>query len=233
MDKLKRMKTILAVGFVVISGTVCVAVSCGEWGDDRIVLEKQEAPELTSVPTEAVDTEEFPAGEAGAEVTVSPNEQKAEIRVHVCGAVVREGVYTLSGGSRVTDGIAAAGGFLETADTAYLNLAAFLADGQKVYVPTREETSALSAEERLSGDAERMTTPEGETSAEKETQLVNLNTATLAELMTLSGIGEAKAASIIQYREKVGPFRTIEDLKNVSGIGDGMFARVKENITVE
>ena len=196
----------------------------------QIVLEK--GTDTTAFETEtAQETAMLP------EVTeeVQPTEEVNEVLyVHVCGAVEAEGVYSLPAGSRVLDGIAAAGGFCETADTAYHNLASRLSDGQKVYVPTKQETSMLSVTERVAGT-------EGTPGSEKQSdsgkaaagEPVNLNTAGLEELMTLSGIGEAKAESILQYREKVGPFQSIEELKNVSGIGDAMFERVKAYIVVE
>jgi competence protein ComEA len=140
----------------------------------------------------------------------------------------------LPSGSRLTDGITAAGGFAEEADTSFHNLAAYLQDGQKVYVPTKEEVKDLSVEDRLAHDA----LPKTETGIAGQTgtgtnKKVNLNTADVSELMTLSGVGQSKAESIIQYRTRVGTFSDIEELKNVTGIGDAMFERIKEYITVD
>ena len=214
MDKKKKMKLMLAACFVVFCGVGYLGIR--ERGREQIVLEK--GPQATEAPVETT---------AGS-MTDTPDKQ---VYVHVCGAVVNEGVYALPAGSRVADGIAAAGGFSDAADTVYHNLAALLSDGLRVYVPTVEETKDLSVPERTLtvGDTGGI----GTLTDEKETGKVNLNTAGLEELMTLSGIGEAKAQSIIQYREKVGPFQSIEEIKNVSGIGDAMFERVRESIIAE
>ena len=234
MDKKKKWKPVLAVCFVVLCGVGYLGIrGMGQHGE-QIVLEK--ASEGTELQTEAgdgttklsEDVGEEPAKEPQAEVTKTPNRQ---VVVHVCGAVVNEGVYALPAGSRVSEGIAAAGGFSETADTVYHNLAAILSDGQKVYVPTAEETKDLSVPDRTSSGDD--VGSGGEPSGDAGPKKVNLNTAGLEELMTLNGIGEAKAKSILQYREKVGPFQSIEEIKNVSGIGDAMFERVRESIIVE
>lgn len=233
MDKKKKIKPVLAVCFVVLCGVGYLGMRRAGQAGEQIVLEK--ASEDTRLPAETGDgtTKAPQAQEVFGETAGVPSAETTEkqVYVHVCGAVVSEGVYALRAGSRVSDGIAAAGGFSETADTTYHNLAALLSDGQKVYVPTVEETKALSVPDRTASAEDDGA---GEVSSgETGTKKVNLNTAGLQELMTLSGIGEAKAKSILQYREKVGPFRSIEEIKNVSGIGDAMFERVRESIIVE
>lgn len=234
MDKKQKIKPVLAVCFVVLCGVGYLGIRQEGQDKEQIVLEK--ASEECKTPTETGDgTAKMPQTTsedretAGASTGGRPGEET--LCVHVCGAVVTEGVYTLRSGSRVADGIAAAGGFSEAADTAYHNLAARLLDGQKVYVPTVEETKELSVPERgalTNGGGAGVSLP-----GENGTKKVNLNTADMEELMTLNGIGEAKAKSILQYREKVGPFQSVEELKNVSGIGDAMFERVRESIIVE
>ena len=236
MDKKKKLKPVLAVCFVVLCGVGYLWIRGIGQSGERIVLEK--ASEGTELQAEAgngttkrpADVGEEPATEPQA-TGASAETPNRQVVVHVCGAVAKEGVYALPEGSRVADGIAVAGGFSDTADTTYHNLAAVLSDGQKVYVPTAEETKELSVPDRTSsGDAGASA---GEVSGENGPKKVNLNTASMEELMTLSGIGEAKAKSILQYRERVGPFQSIEELKNVSGIGDAMFERVRESIIVE
>lgn len=225
MDKKKKIKPVLAVCFVVFCGVGYVGIRYVGTESKQIVFEK--APEERDMPGTDADriTSEPREADRDESVVISSGEQpETLLYVHVCGAVVTEGVYALSEGSRVADGIAAAGGFTEAADRSYHNLAALLSDGQKVYVPTEEETKDLSVPERTSSANDR---------EPDESKKVNLNTADTEELMTLSGIGKAKAQSILQYREKVGPFQSIEELKNVSGIGDAMFERVKEHIVVK
>jgi len=236
MDKKRKIKTVFTLCFVTVCGGMYL-VFCNPFGKPAgIVFEKQADALLSG--TGATDGEESSVlQEKGAgEDTEDPGGGRADtetpealLYVHVCGAVLEEGVYALPSGSRVTDGIIAAGGFQEGADVTFHNLAALLTDGQKIYVPTLEETQALSLAERAESSLTGVTDAYGNGSEKK----VNLNTAGLAELMTLSGIGEAKAESILKYREKVGRFQSIEELKKVSGIGDAMFERIQEEIVVE
>ncbi len=142
------------------------------------------------------------------------------ICIHVTGCVERAGVYELKEGSRVFEAIEMAGGFTKEADTEFLNLASVLQDGQKVYVYSKQEaitavTSYVSNEE----DASKKV-------------IVNINTASKEELMTLPGIGESRAESIISYREKHGRFATIEDIMNISGIKEAAFNKIKDYIRV-
>lgn len=154
------------------------------------------------------------SSEAGLLVTEDETRVKT-IFVHVCGSVRAEGVYEIPEGSRCMDAVEAAGGFADYADRTYLNLAEPVRDGQKIYVPTRDE-SALWQEE----------------SREAEAGLVDINTASRDELMTLSGIGEARADEIITYRENNGPFESIEDIMNVPGIKESAFQKIKARIKV-
>ena len=164
------------------------------------------------------------AGETGAGAAAK------EIAVHVSGAVARPGLYRLTQGARVADAVEKAGP-LDEADLNAINLAAPLADGQKVPVPLKGEVQAgapagagpVQRNAGVSAAAPRSVGPAGP---------VNINTAGAAELDTLPGIGPALAQRIIQYRETNGPFKQVEDLKNVSGIGDKKFAELKDRITV-
>lgn len=144
-----------------------------------------------------------------------------EVVVHVTGAVSAPGVYTLPSDARVDDAVRAAGATAE-ADLSQLNLAQKLADGQKITVPTIGSASTSAGE----GTA---TTP---ADASSDGALVNINTASLEELETLPSIGEVRAQAIITYRETNGGFRTIEELQEVSGIGEKIFADVAPYITV-
>jgi competence protein ComEA len=133
-------------------------------------------------------------------------------------------VYELSCGSIVKDAIEAAGGPTGEADLNRINLARRVHDEEQIYVPQRgEESPPVSPP---SGSS--LSSP-----SSQEGDKVNINTATAKELNTLPGIGPVKAQSIIDYRTTNGPFRSIEDLKNVSGIGDATFEKLKEKITVQ
>lgn len=156
-----------------------------------------------------------------------------EIAVHVCGCVNNPGVYTLCTGARINDAVAAAGGFTPEADVNYLNLAGFLQDGAKVYVPSMDETKDLGQDGSISFDAAGGgAVSSGMTGADVDDGLVNINTATRDELMTLPGVGESKADAIIKYREENGGFETISQIMNISGIKDGLFNKIKDKIKV-
>ncbi len=148
------------------------------------------------------------------------------IVVHMCGSVNSPGVVRVEKGSRLMDAVMAAGGFSEDADRDYLNLAAVLKDGERIYVPSCVETAMLSVKDVIRG---------GETGGgrDEKDNIININTADTEELMTLPGIGESRAGDIIAYRNRVGAFNNKEDLKNVSGIGESLYARIADLITVE
>ncbi len=160
----------------------------------------------------------------GQAISLPAQPTAAPLVVHLSGAVVQEGLYELPPGSRLDDALRAAGGLLDGADVEKINRAARLADGQKVNIPSRVAESPDAASPQRSA-AEIQVTP-GETQ-------INLNTATLEELDALPGIGESKAADIIAYREKMGPFQAIEDIMNVPGIGPKIFENIRDQITVE
>lgn len=157
-----------------------------------------------------------PTGEA---VILRPVPTEKPIVVHITGAVPRPGVYALPKGARVQDVISAAGGFLAEAEKTNINLAALVEDGEKLDIPFIEGASPVLA------------TPE-EAVVVTTTELININTASQAELESLPGIGPTTAQKIIEYRDANGPFLNTEDIINVSGIGPGTYERIKDLITV-
>lgn len=142
------------------------------------------------------------------------------IYVYVCGAVQNPDVYQADSGSRLFEVIEMAGGFAPDADRAGLNLARTVADGEQIVVYTVEEMAA------------KMTLVSENEAAQSGSGLVNINKASLAELTGITGIGESRAKAIIDYREKNGGFRSVEEIKKVDGIKDGLFSKIKEYITV-
>ena len=150
--------------------------------------------------------------------------------VYVTGAVAVPGLVTLPEGSRIGSAIEAAGGFAEDAAIAAVNLAEILADGMHIHIPTNEEfaNGAWAA----SGGATGGTVAGISSSAPPTPARVNINTADSATLQTLTGIGPATAQKIIDYRNAHGGFRTIEEIRNVSGIGDKKFEAIANYITV-
>jgi competence protein ComEA len=159
----------------------------------------------------------------GTSVELLPAPSPAPIMVHVDGAVQHPGVYALPPNSRVQDAIQAAGGFGSEANQSAVNLAARLEDGNRLTIPNIG-TPIASPSSELPGSNRVKDIPPGAP--------VNINTATLEELQTLPGIGATRAQDILDYRQAHGSFQTIDDLKNVTGIGDATFERLKDLITV-
>ena len=168
------------------------------------------------------------------------------IYVDVCGAVVNPGVYELSSDSRVFQAIEKAGGYLPGAAASYLNRARSLYDGQQIYVPTQEEvdsqTIPLTQDETAQDGVVQEGTAQTGTAADntadgtettQASQRINLNTADVSQLSTLTGVGESKAMAIIAYREENGPFTSIEDIMNVPGIKEGTYEKIKDKIAIE
>jgi competence protein ComEA len=168
-------------------------------------------------------------GPAAASPSASPSVTGAAAVVvaYVCGAVRRPGVYTFAQGARITDLIDKAGGATGVAELQTVNLAAVLTDGLQVVVPERGAPGAGAAPADAATSA-AAAAPGSATGG----ALVNLNTATLAELDTLPGVGPSTAQKIIDYRTAQGGFKTVDDLNNVSGIGDVTFAELKDLVTI-
>lgn len=145
-----------------------------------------------------------------------PSAEKEECYVYVCGAVEQPGVYILNSSARVYEAIAAAGGLTDEANFASVNQAETVEDGQMIRILTNEEVAAL----------------ETETASEKDGR-IDINQASAEELMTLPGIGKAKADSIISYRKQCGGFSSIEEIMQVEGIKEGLFNRMKDSIKVK
>ena len=160
-------------------------------------------------------------------------DKEEKVIVHVIGEVNNPGVVTLKEGARIIDAINGAGGKTEEADLSKVNLAYVVEDGTRIYIPRINEN--LNQIELMTQDAGPSIVINGfETNNEEEIQnaKVNINTANKEKLETLPGIGETTAQKIIDYREQNGRFNSIEDLKNVSGIGDAKFNSLKDKITV-
>jgi competence protein ComEA len=149
----------------------------------------------------------------------------APIQVHVDGEVISPGLYSLPRSSRIADAVEAAGGLTDDASTSQINLAAPLLDGSKVYIPKTGETITS---ERTSGFIE----VKGENSDPSTSNPLNINTATIEQLVLLPGIGSTRAADIIYYRQVNGDFKAIEDLLDVPGIGETTYNQIKDLIKV-
>lgn len=168
------------------------------------------------------------AGESGG--SASSELEKGEIAVYLCGAIKHPGVYRLQAGARVCDAVKAAGGLKSTASLTAVNQARELSDGEQIEFPTKKKEKNQGAvdDKKDGASAGDVKTHGGGVSP----ALVNINSADAAELMTLPGIGESRAQSIVMYRTEHGLFAGVKDIMNVTGIKDGIFQKIKDYITV-
>ena len=205
-----KIKIIATITFIILAGTVYSVSTMIKGGkaDDRIEL----------VVTDSVISA---SDETGSHFDAQPDSTKddsnTDIYVHICGAVINPGVYQVPAGTRVYQALELAGGSSDDAYLSGINLADKLADGQKVYIPAEGE----NAEGILSID-----------SGGVQSVMININTASEAELMTLPGIGQSRAKDIINYRVKNGLFESIDDIMKVSGIKEAAFEKIKDLIKV-
>lgn len=156
-----------------------------------------------------------------------------KIVVYIIGSVKNPGIVELDADSRVSDAVNAAGGLLEDADLSKINLAYKLEDGQKITIPSVNDKTDEDSDyqDYISDDPGNIISGTSSNSSNSKTQeKVNINSASQTELETLPGIGPSTAAKIISYRNENGKFKSIEDIKNVSGIGDSKFNNIKDNI---
>ena len=163
--------------------------------------------------------------------TTKETEEK-NIFVHIAGCVQKEGMLELSSNSRIADAIEKAGGLTQEADLSDINLAYLLEDGMKIYIPNQNERQENN--EKTENTAKTENTPSmqiQDTSTKQD--VININTATQEELDTLPGIGPATAAKIIAYRKEKGKFNNKEEIKEVSGIGEAKYEKIKEYISIK
>ena len=159
-------------------------------------------------------------------------ENKETIKVHITGAVQNEGVVELDVDSRIGDAIEKAGGLKENAYLEPINLAYILEDGMKIYIPNQSEKDKYQEKNEIKIENQTSTQIINSNQISKQGK-VNINTATQTELETLPGIGPSTAQKIISYRNEKGKFKSIEDIKNVSGIGESKYNRIKDYIMIK
>lgn len=216
MMKEKR-KNAGCILFRAIAGFMIIFMLSG-CGSDHVSYEPAGVTDGTDAQVTEQQTDESSA----------TSENTGYVYVYVCGAVKQEGVYRLQEGSRINDALLLAGGLTEDAASGVLNLAEPVQDGQKLYFPTKDELADQQNALRDGAYTDSQIDSSGE-----QTQKIDINTADKEQLMTLSGIGEAKAESIIRYRAEHGNFAQIEDITNVDGIGESLFQKIKEYIYVK
>ena len=253
MDKVKELLYVHKKEVIFISSLILclIAVFAFSIINNRFNAEADNnLDEIQAINGEKVEIQE----------TINPEIVKAEvIKVDVKGAVNNPGVYELTLGSRVVDAINMAGGLKEDAYTKYLNFSKKLQDEFVVLVNTISEieeikakssyieketpicekisNSCIKTENVITNSQNEKTIEENQNTSmelkkeDEKSSLININTALVEELATLEGIGESKAKAIVDYRLQNGPFEKIEDIMNVSGIGEKAYEKIKDNIT--
>lgn len=208
------MKNLIILNLLVF---MCVFAGCD---DDEVIeiLSAQEA-ESNNIETDIDSNYEKETG------NIEINDSQSFV-VYVTGHVKNPGVYEFPEESRIINAIDAAGGYTEEACETYLNLASALSDGQMIYVPSMDEVYSSDSDAAQG----MLIAQSGGSIPGTENQLININTASKEELMTLPGIGESKAEKIISYREQNGRFSSAEGIMEISGIKDGLYNKIKDRI---
>ena len=235
-------------GLLLAAAVLCMT-GCGKSGVIYLEQDKNKFSE-DALP----ETERESKPDPGSDVQAVSEEWSEEesldgadsrtVTVFVCGAVRMPGVYELPDASRAKAAVDAAGGFREDADTEWCNLAQLLYDGQKLRIYSLQETRTLESEGFAEDDADYSANTAGRlkedtagtlsvpSAAETEGR-INLNTATQEQLMTLPGIGDARAEAILSWRRQHGAFVRIEQIKEISGLKNAVFSQIKELICAE
>lgn len=206
---------------VSFGGTVVIALVVAAVVVLMVALQPRAAEGLPTLETTA---DPAPGGAQNSDFAAA---EAPRLLVHVLGEVQQPGVYELAAESRVVDAVSAAGGFTERADTGSMNLARKLTDGEQVYVTAVGETRPPAADAPVGGIPGA-----GGAGGGSGGGLVNLNTATAAELETLPRIGPAMAQRILDYRTANGPFTSVDELTDVPGIGEATLEGLRELVTV-
>lgn len=190
---------------------------------------------LASAQTETWGTGVSSSSSSSVLPTSSEVTERKTIYVDVKGAVKKPGVYKISNLARVSDAVAKAGGATKDAWLDQVNLAYHLEDEMLIYVPTNGQTDLPDSQALVGQNQDNLATSNTDKSSNASDQTgdkINLNTASKEQLMTLSGIGDKRADDIIAYRQENGGFKRLEDLQNVSGIGEKTYAQLASQLAI-
>ena len=208
------MKTIWKKYGKIVAAAVFLTVAGLYYG---FVVRKEDLVRLGNDghPIQSVWVESDVLSEVQSTPVTESSTEPIKIYVHICGEVNNPGVYELAEGSRIFEAVEAAGGFTEEAAQASLNLAQVISDEEQIVILTQDEAEEKARLER-----------------EQAAGIVNLNTASKEQLMSLPGIGESRAEDIIRYRKESGGFQNIEEIMSVPGIKESAYLKIKDSITV-
>ena len=208
------MKTIWKKYGKIVAAAVFLTVAGLYYG---FVVRKEDLVRLENDghPIQSVWVESEVLSEVQNTPVTESSTESIKIYVHICGEVNNPGVYELAEGSRIFEAVEAAGGFTEEAAQASLNLAQVISDEEQIVILTQDEAAEKARQER-----------------EQAAGIVNLNTASKEQLMSLPGIGESRAEDIIRYRKESGGFQNIEEIMSVPGIKESAYLKIKDSITV-
>lgn len=215
----KLDKDYIVIGIIIIAVIIFIVLNIGKVTEFN-KEEKENTTINASIEESKNDIEEKEIKENKEET----KEMGTGIFVHIDGWIQNPGVYEIKENDRVNTIIEKAGGLKEGASIKSINLAARLSDGDKIYIPNREEEKQIETTEVKGNNT-------GTVKITKNNK-ININKASISELKQITGIGESTANKIIDYRDNVGKFKKIEDIKEVKGIGDSKYESIKDKITI-
>ena len=235
ITKIKKIdKDYLIIGVIVIAVIIFMIINLGKIKE----FENKDNDKMTNVES-SINTDDDKSEENKEQKDDNSKEQIVNgggIFVHIDGHINNPGVYEIKENDRIKTLIDKAGGFKEGYSIKNINLAAKLSDGDKIYIPSVSEEKVIennnNINTNLSGKGQNVKSDRNNVSIMKNNSKININTANMSELKQITGIGESTANKIIDYRENVGKFKKIEDIKEVKGIGDAKYESLKNKITI-
>lgn len=236
ITKIKKIdKDYVIIGVIVIAVIIFMIINLGKIKE----FENKDNDKMTNVES-SINTDNDKSEENKEQKDDNSKEQIVNgggIFVHIDGYINNPGVYEIKENDRIKTLIDKAGGFKEGYSIKNINLAAKLSDGDKIYIPSVSEEKASENNNNninmnSSGKGQNIKTDRNNVSVMKNNSKININTANISELKQITGIGESTANKIIDYRENVGKFKKIEDIKEVKGIGDAKYESLKNKITI-
>ena len=235
ITKIKKIdKDYVIIGVIVIAVIIFMIINLGKIKE----FENKDNDKITNVES-SINTDNDKSEENKEQKDDNSKEQIVNgggIFVHIDGYINNPGVYEIKENDRIKTLIDKAGGFKEGYSIKNINLAAKLSDGDKIYIPSVSEEKVSENNNNIninsSGKGQNVKTDRNNVSVMKNNSKININTANISELKQITGIGESTANKIIDYRENVGKFKKIEDIKEVKGIGDAKYESLKNKITI-